>query len=649
MSSSHRKLLPGPDFRDTRDTRLSWAEDLPRGRVPVPAACLPCRAHKSRCNAVRPACAACGKRGSTCSYETQPGESRTTAMKREIATLRSLVQLLKTLPDSLAQEALRKVRAGVVIGMIVQGFQAQPEIAAMTQVADTKLASEGYPSSNPSFFMPTRRISFADERLEKVDIAYWTNVPVTNEYAAAAIASYLSNDYPLLQFFDADLFLDCLVAKRPEFCSSFLVNALLSYACQGYMATEQVSLILSELFFDEAAKQWTDERNVHSVTALSGAMILAMSCNNSGRDDEKLRYLEESVVVATSLGMEGIFNAPSEYQPSVPPQYDPVPYRLYTYKLAWSFYAWHIIHAFYGRRTPLIEVPHFMLAAEDAPSSSYSARYPSHLFRAFAKLWFLAGDIAKAYYGARPHVSLFIAELIYERLLSWSTESLSPLRDGHEDSAHVTAMYIFFHTIILDLFRPFIESGDAGDLSNPVTDAQPRDPFGTSMKQLKNLLYSNRANTESAENTIAWHTCMLYIMNEMTREAPRDDNHFYLVNCIRGYEKLSRRIPVVGGTAESIFAIAIRGAAWPALASPPSEDEAQHGENLGSQPTFSSVFPPDLYHSSPSASNAALYVFDSDMDMLVEQNPTETGDQAWGTDSDILNDLLIEGSFEESP
>lgn len=70
-----------------------------------------------------------------------------------------------------------------------------------------------------------------DPLLETLKIKFWTTVTVTDTFAATAIALYLENDHPVLNLFDAELFLKDLTGLRQEFCSSFLVAALLAFAC----------------------------------------------------------------------------------------------------------------------------------------------------------------------------------------------------------------------------------------------------------------------------------------------------------------------------------------------------------------------------------------------------------------------------------
>lgn len=72
--------------------------------------------------------------------------------------------------------------------------------------------------------------SYFDKRLERLNIAFWTAVPITNQYAARAISLYLETDHPFLGLFDADLFLEDLVDCQLNHCSAFLVSSLLAFA-----------------------------------------------------------------------------------------------------------------------------------------------------------------------------------------------------------------------------------------------------------------------------------------------------------------------------------------------------------------------------------------------------------------------------------
>jgi hypothetical protein len=75
--------------------------------------------------------------------------------------------------------------------------------------------------------------TFCDDRLYKLDIGYWSMVPIQNELAASLISFYIETDHSYLGFLDMDLFLEDLIHCRQHFCSSFLVSAMLYNASVG--------------------------------------------------------------------------------------------------------------------------------------------------------------------------------------------------------------------------------------------------------------------------------------------------------------------------------------------------------------------------------------------------------------------------------
>ena len=65
----------------------------------------------------------------------------------------------------------------------------------------------------------------------KLQIKFWTTVPVTENFAAAVIAQYLQTDHLVYGLFDAQLFVRGLTEFQENFCSPFLVSALLALGC----------------------------------------------------------------------------------------------------------------------------------------------------------------------------------------------------------------------------------------------------------------------------------------------------------------------------------------------------------------------------------------------------------------------------------
>jgi hypothetical protein len=119
------------------------------------------------------------------------------------------------------------------------GTSSPPDgFASGDQSSDAEVASLGQPQGisrgTVSFPQPIAYPSapeqLCDERLGKMQINYWTRVPVTNALAAAALSHYLEKDHLVMDFFDADVVLDDLVTCRPRFCTPFLFSSLMFVA-----------------------------------------------------------------------------------------------------------------------------------------------------------------------------------------------------------------------------------------------------------------------------------------------------------------------------------------------------------------------------------------------------------------------------------
>lgn len=87
----------------------------PRRKLAV--ACDACRHRKQKCDGVRPICTPCKSRKAECSYETQPDETRYSAIKRKTENLEKESQAYKELlislrvrPEDEAQDLLQRLR-----------------------------------------------------------------------------------------------------------------------------------------------------------------------------------------------------------------------------------------------------------------------------------------------------------------------------------------------------------------------------------------------------------------------------------------------------------------------------------------------------------------------------------------------------------
>ncbi|OLN86765.1 hypothetical protein CCHL11_03861 [Colletotrichum chlorophyti] len=65
------------------------------------------------------------------------------------------------------------------------------------------------------------------KRFECLDIVYWTTVSIDRRIAAGIISSYVRTDHPIWGYLNVDLFIRDLMEKGFDYCSPFLLNAML--------------------------------------------------------------------------------------------------------------------------------------------------------------------------------------------------------------------------------------------------------------------------------------------------------------------------------------------------------------------------------------------------------------------------------------
>ena len=114
--------------------------------------------------------------------------------------------------------------------------------------------------------LPAPPPTYCDARLAMLDMSMWTTVPIPNDLAAAAISLYLQTDHPLLGFFDADVFLEDLVADRSRYCSTLLVSSLLFWALVSHLLK----------LTGRATNKHDSMRLSHSTSGLKGCIVISV-------------------------------------------------------------------------------------------------------------------------------------------------------------------------------------------------------------------------------------------------------------------------------------------------------------------------------------------------------------------------------------
>ncbi|KAI1009715.1 hypothetical protein LB504_002987 [Fusarium proliferatum] len=409
--------------------------------------------------------------------------------------------------------------------------------------------------------------------LDQINISSWTTLLIPNQVAVEAIALYLNNDYPVLPLFDADLFLRDLVHNQPYFCSRFLVAALLAWACQAYTPMHPEAAHYSSAFFADAQGQWNEYGIRESITLsnVSALQLLCMTAVTHGKDDLAFQYLRKGLQVAQSMGL---VNQASGTEPEDAWFSGHAEWMRAASHVAWGTFNWVSVfslqyHKSEIRFPPRLSMPgdvEGVIAGEEGGPALAST---NEVFNATCKLWTIFTAVTKTYYGQDAHIwlkqsnALDFAEGIYRQLLAWADGlPLSLVRC--EGSSHAVFMvHIYYHAIITDIFRPFVNRIDHSRsmLRTFGSDrASPKAVYHASIRQMKRLLLSYRFEFSLEASSVLWQTCVIYVANATIRdvENDRDEMLFFLHLCLAGLKELFLSYRVFGSIAKGILGMAFR-------------------------------------------------------------------------------------------
>ncbi|KAF5970425.1 hypothetical protein FCOIX_10409 [Fusarium coicis] len=334
-----------------------------------------------------------------------------------------------------------------------------------------------------------------DPRLDHVEISRFTNVPISNQLAA-----------------ELNLF-----SMQNNFCSRMLVNALLAWTTADSRGRD---------IFDEYDVDYSRQRQNGVCKRMAQRMGLYGELDSAS--NHQLDLSNERVEAAVCATAWGPFNF--QMVTSMSYHQEPIP-----------------------KRTPRFRIPGKTLIAGQNGMPSTDATYT-----AVCQFWLIVFDMNYVYYFERS-ISMPSAVVIFQRLLGWA-DALPPGVQRHESNPDlVLNIYIWFHTAIVDLFRPFEH-----ELPHPKPPAfagvnvTPKAVISVSIEKLKRLIYQHRANCESSKYSIIWQSGMLYLVNHILRDLSSKESQFYFLLCTRGYQHLARYMPFVSGIIQSLIVMTKR-------------------------------------------------------------------------------------------
>ncbi|KAE9573484.1 hypothetical protein CGMCC3_g10364 [Colletotrichum fructicola] len=606
----------------------------------TPSACDPCRRRKIKCDGALPRCLMCVTRREVCAYTYSIRHTVTVAEGEDVpqhGSVNDVLESLKTMPYGEALELLQKLRQGA--GNTPSPIAPPSEVQLLRgmlpptpNILESELSMQhnvAYPALSPISFTPAlgnllrplavrqfgrQEISPArqdplirdsessvsgeemftpdsaptefgdeyiseplfDERLGGVDISFWTAVSIPNDLAVRVLSHYFEVDHPVFPLFDQDLFLDDLVGKRTQLCSSFLVNSLLCWACKSYTPISPDPAEWSLRLFIQAQKDLTSQQSQNTLTTISGLQLLGISAVTYGKNNLSLQFTRRGVELGRSMGL---FDVKEEKDSAMQwLQGHDIWTRAASYT-AWGVFNWVSLlslhyHTCEIGTPPLLPKPLALLADGPLEGIPKNAAHPLEVFDASSILWTVCQDMLCSYYGTKKQGpkgqrQLDFAEGIYLRLLQWAN-NLPPNLVRNQDSNHdVMMMHIYFHAIVTDLFRPFLTPPTCNLRLNLFSSqhATPKAVYAASVNQLKRLCLLFRLRYKKARFSGLWQTAVIYVANAMMQEAtqsnvqherPGREWRFYLDLCLAGLTDLCVSFSTSGAISRAVVGMALQ-------------------------------------------------------------------------------------------
>ncbi|KAF5966582.1 conidial development protein fluffy [Fusarium bulbicola] len=592
MQGNYRKIQPAPrDDADEIDRQFRVAK---RKRQHVRIACNPCRDKKR----------ACQTRSLACIYRVPPKTvDSTIKIQKQLDTLQhsfnhyvDIVEQLKTLPETDALKLLQRLRSPADVNRACTSLQGSvhtrmrlsnhrtaqailPTTSSRVEFELTALHGIVYPTlvpiditalgtsplempalpaaqtetsvhkispASPVVLSSDRFRPLCDSRLEEIDISYWTKVPISNETAAAMISLFLETDQTIVGFIDADLFVESLVERKLQFCSTFLVSAILYVACHACTASDLKSVAVGRLCFQETERLFRAEGSFDDLITLAAINTFSLACRFHGHET----LAKELVAAARHMGRRlGLYSVPLDSPSSLAFQELPDDLVRMTAHVAWGTYNWLTIHVLYFHDESIAIPPALPIPGHERHDDMWPQHpLPDYMGSSFTKLceyFTVIQEVAVVYSigDGKPvvdHVPIAFAEAKYQKILAWADSLGKDMAWDQNSQEHVMLFHMWFHCAVLDIFRPFVHGGQKNHILKSFSsqDSTPETIFSASLNQLKRLALLYRTQQMPNSYMPYINISLIHIANTICRETNDPTAKFYFIMCIRYWQHL---------------------------------------------------------------------------------------------------------------
>ncbi|KAK8037980.1 fungal-specific transcription factor domain-containing protein [Apiospora phragmitis] len=301
----------------------------------------------------------------------------------------------------------------------------------------------------------------------------WTSITGDTGLVQHLLALYFCWEYPTFTTIHKEYFLVDFLSGRQKYCSEGLVNALLALGCLlssrvGIATSLDDPQTLSDQFFKESLRITAQATNQYSLTTIQAFCILSIRQARCGKNVESRYYAGQSMRLAVEMGLHQVGYDRDEGDMAVSAA---AFWGAFTLDNAWSLVMGLLP---LSSRAPLLPsrlptnadieaAPWTPYPTEDTETFSGHLKHPyqqasntQSVFGCFCEISQMGHNTAYLLQTPDHPVTAYTLLDTYTRYLDWYDKIPEVLRLGTNFTPAVLLVHIYYHCVILLLFRPFI-------------------------------------------------------------------------------------------------------------------------------------------------------------------------------------------------
>ncbi|KAF7586365.1 hypothetical protein BBP40_009031 [Aspergillus hancockii] len=472
MADSKRRLapaLPGtPGGNDAHQRRRN-----------VGTACSACKARKLKCTGTAP-CANCVKSRLECTLDQTADKRRRGVLKRKIDQLEEKEELLIQLIGILRESGNRRtvpllnlIRSNATLAEIQYYLDHQLPRSELARTPELIEVSHEVQRIQQSETRSSRRIldakRLSDQPLFQVPARPWTSVVTDNDFVSHLVSLWFTWFHPFCNWVDRDRFIHDMQAGRlgAKYCSPFLVNAILAYACaysdypEAYAVSGDQSSKGAQ-FYEEAKRLLEKEEGRITLPTVQGIGVLWARACMMGQDRQVWIYRSQLAYSVHELSKTHSVLASKADE-------DALRLAWVINNTSWGLFNSATTHDLFYQKTPIMKPPH---QPSFPPVNHEGSQYewqpyptqgepsPSHttcLFNELCRLNLITYDIANFYFQKEASPSRSQMEQktfeFHGRLRDWADRLPTCLRTGNSiEVPHILCLHMYHHSILITLY-----------------------------------------------------------------------------------------------------------------------------------------------------------------------------------------------------